>query len=950
MPTNSTPLWLQLKKEYIDDNFEQLLPYLKDNAGRRSDDAFYDTTVQLLRDRAAELVCQLGTRPLFDKPETTEVLTFHVRLLAAYLLLGDQTPLALSAYIAMVSELKLLLPKFSDELLQKLTERLKCLAITNQGFTWQDIIDFKQELFTYSLIHNSRFYGEIKEPLLYEKYGTAMLTSQGLYLTCEPGTKAKTLLVTGSNSLDTNMGVSLRTPSGEKLKQADEKSLPKMDEYLKDFIYQLWQTQKKVQKVVKPAHGVGDEVTLRITRIDSDGTIHVETVGDKYDPMEGTIRFSRPNTLYYNTTLFAKHLRLGDYLKGKVTNTAKGYFDIEEAFIRFVVEDCRTQIGYEETMARLICKNANSLVWINGIGTPLYSRLNDAYQVGSHAILRISEYGVGERYGAINTEIVERVDPGNEPIEQSEMQALTIEAFADSAKVPEVEEKKKENGLSPDVLRLLTHLFYEHQRTLLKPSERFCLLANARVMAEMTGDDLAASYIKFSSTYLRVLVQFVNNESVADITLAPEPDYEDAYDTLVRLAIVQLLKEYGKRENSDVLAGAISEYEESFPMIARLARLIQMANSMHGTLSEASINVIKREIIRTLSLETESDTDLEADTGTYLGMESGTVEFKTSFVYPSSNNMQPNQTEQEVNVFRGICAFLNSSTGGTLYLGVNDQGYITGVENDMKFLRKFTMDDYIRYIQDRAKHYFDVDGIVYLRIEPLYDNQVVAIHVEPHPYRVVELNGTAYLRINAESRIMPEKLRLEMVAQKVFKDKDKAAAISRLQHACSQKKCVILHNYSSSNSGTMKDRYVEAYEVHPDDNLVMCYDRNTASAEKLKVFNISRIGWVEVLDEDWQFPSSHKKIEVDAFHMSGTKPISVSLQLDMMAKNLLVEEYPASEKDLVADKKDPSTWYYNAKVYSIYGIGRFYAGLANHITILDCPELKAYVEEYKKHL
>lgn len=942
-------MWLQLKKEYIDDNFEQLLPYLKENAGKKSNDAFYETTVNLLRDRTAELVYQLGSKPLFDKQDTAESQTFHVRLLAAYLLLGDQTPLALSAYIAMVGELKLLLPKFADALLQKVTERLKCLAITNQGFTWQDIIDFKQELFTYSLIHNSKFYGEIKEPLLYEKYGTAMLTSQGLYLTCEPGTKAKTLLVTGSNSMDTKMGVSLRTPSGEKLKQADEKSLPKMDEYLKDFIYQLWQTQKKVQKVVKPAHVVGDEVTLRITRIAPDGTIHVETVGDKYDPMEGTIRFSRPNILYYYVTDFPKHFREGDYLKGKVTNTAKGYFDIEEAFIRFVVEDCRNYFGYDETLACVLCKNANSLVWINERGTPLYSRLSDDYQIGDHAILQISEYSTGSMYGKILTNIIRRAENVDEPIVANEIQSDTLAAFAEAVEAP-AEEKKKENGLSPDVLRLLTHLFYEHQRTLLKPSERFCLLANARVMAEMTGDDLAASYIKFSSTYLRVLVQFVNNESVADITLAPEPDYEDAYDTLVRLAIVQLLKEYGKRENSDVLAGAISEYEESFPMIARLARLIQMANSMHGTLSEASINVIKREIIRTLSLETESDTDLEADTGTYLGMESGTVEFKTSIVYPSSNNMQPNQTEQEVNVFRGICAFLNSTTGGTLYLGVNDQGYITGVENDMKFLHKFTMDDYIRHIQDRAKHYFDVDGIVYLRIEPLYDNQVVAIHVEPHPYRVVELNGTAYLRINAESRIMPEKLRLEMVDQKVFKDKDKAAAISRLQHACSQKKCVILHNYSSSNSGTMKDRYVEAYEVRPDDNLVMCYDRNTASAEKLKVFNISRIGWVEVLDEDWQFPSSHKKIEVDAFHMSGTKPISVSLQLDMMAKNLLVEEYPAAEKDLVADKNDPSTWYYNAKVYSIYGIGRFYIGLANHITILDCPELKAYVEEYKKLL
>ena len=64
----------------------------------------------------------------------------------------------------------------------------------------------------------------------------------------------------------------------------------------------------------------------------------------------------------------------------------------------------------------------------------------------------------------------------------------------------------------------------------------------------------------------------------------------------------------------------------------------------------------------------------------------------------------------------------------------------------------------------------------------------------------------------------------------------------------------------------------------------------------------------------------------------------------------LVEEYPGTKKDLTEDKKYPGTWYLNTKVYNIMGIGRFYAGLANHIEILDCPELKEYIEEYKKYL
>ena len=121
--------------------------------------------------------------------------------------------------------------------------------------------------------------------------------------------------------------------------------------------------------------------------------------------------------------------------------------------------------------------------------------------------------------------------------------------------------------------------------------------------------------------------------------------------------------------------------------------------------------------------------------------------------------MQPDEYAQNQNVLKGICAFLNSTTGGTLYLGVNDQGTVIGIENDMKYLKCGSIDSYMRYVQDLAKKFFGLDTLPYLRIEPLYDNTVVAIHVDPHPYRVVELNNTAYLRVNAESREMPELVR-----------------------------------------------------------------------------------------------------------------------------------------------------------------------------------------------
>lgn len=943
--TASTPLWLDLKKEYIDDNFEKLLSYLKNKHDARTNDSFYQTTINLLKERVEELVQQIASRPIYGENPELEQVKFNARLLASYLLIENEGSLALSAYIAFVRELMILSPKFADRLIQTAIERLRHEKINKLSFYWYDIMDFKPEIFIYNITKNSRFANIIGKPLVYEKYGTALLSEKGLYLTREKKNEALKLLTSGASSLDTKIGIAIRTASNEKCKQSSETNIPLMDDYVKDLVSLIQKTKKKESKPVLK-YVDGDELIVRVTSIDRNRNINVETVDDNYERMQGMITFDKQNIIYYYTSEFAKYFCAGDFIKAKVKDVEKRTFGIEDTFISFVVEDCREQYSLNTTEAKVIFKSATSLVWMNERGVPIYTRMNDNYEVGDCALLQIKEYCTGVQYGKIHASVIEPV----EDIDISEVQKECIIAFAEAIPVPDNAIAANGQMLSCNVLCILSRMLFEYQKQLLKPSERYHFIANARIMSEITGDVSAASYIGFCSTYLRLLIQFVNNESVANITLEAEEEFKDAKDTFVRLSVLKLLKEYGKTENSEVLASTISEYEEKIPILARLARLIQTANSLRGNLSDAGINVIKREIIRTLSLETVNDTDLEADSGTYLGLESGTQEFKTSFVYPSGNNMQPAEKTQELNVFRGVCAFMNSETGGTLYLGVNDQGYVIGLADDMKYLHMTEIDTYQRHIQDRAKHYFDTDGIMHLRMEPLYDNKVLAIHVEPHPYRVVELDGVAYLRVNAESREMPEKVKQEMIARKVFTDKNKAAAISMLQQACDRKLQVVLHKYSSGNSATIKNRRIEAYKVVPQEGVVMGCDVENVNYA-CKVFNIDRIGYVEILhDQPWEHEISHKEILLDAFHWSGEKPINVSLKLDLTARNLLVEEYPGTKKDLTEDKKSPGTWYLNTKVYNIIGIGRFYAGLANHIDILDCPELNEYIEEYKKYL
>lgn len=948
--TEKTPLWLELKKDYIDDNFSKLQVYLRncDEQGER--DTFYTTTIELFRERISDLLRDISERPVYADEQERQQLTANVNMLATYLLADGSHTLALPAYVAFMNGLRQMNPSLSDLIVRTVMQRICHEKVTALGFSWKDLEKIGTELFAHNACKQAKFDTPISKPQILTKYGTALLTQKGLMLTHENKAGAKKLLAEGVNSLDTGLGISLRTLASQKLKQTLSDSVKDMDEFTKDFILEQAKVQNKPALRQLKTYDDGSEVIVKVVSIDHN--VHVETIDPDYQKINGTIKYERQSLVYYYTDELYKYFHVGDYLTATVKNALLGVFSIEDQLISFFVEDTRETMESDESymLATLIDEQKNNCAWLTESGVAVRVEGQSQYHHGDFAFISVSEYGNGKYYGLIKGIIREDLNEElNEIFDEKSARHDCIRAFAESTKVPIYQRPEEDTAeLSPVLLRLLLRLLFDYQKSLLKPSERFRYLANANVMAEMVGDDLSASYIGFVRTYLRALIQFVNGEDINAIHLEPDEEYRTAKPTLIRLAIIDLLKEYGRKDNSEKLAQTISVFEEKLPQLARLARLIQTANSMQDILSGSARNVIHREIIRTLSLETETDTDLEADRGTYLGIESGTQEFKTSMVYPPDNHMKPDEYAQNTNIMKAICAFLNSTTGGTLYLGVNDQGYVVGIDNDMKYLKMQTIDAYMRYVQDIAKKFFGIDALPYLRTEPLYDDKVVAVHIDPHPYRVVELNGTPYLRVNAESRIMPEQLRLQMLDRKVFTNKNRAAAISLLQQAYSQKRCAILHGYASNNSGGVEDRLIEPYDVKPEDNLVVAYDINRKGT---RVFNFNRIGYVEILpDKLWTNTDRHKDVFVDVFHMSDDNvKIHISLQLDLMAKNLLVEEFPRAKDYLKGHKGDENIWYFDTDVCRLEGIGRFYIGLANHITILEGEPLKQYAAEYAKN-
>ena len=169
-----------------------------------------------------------------------------------------------------------------------------------------------------------------------------------------------------------------------------------------------------------------------------------------------------------------------------------------------------------------------------------------------------------------------------------------------------------------------------------------------------------------------------------------------------------------------------------------------------------------------------------------------------------------------------------------------------------------------------------------------------------------------------------------------------AGNVHSLIEAIEQKKQVVLHSYQSSNS--IRDRRVEPFAFTTNYVNVWCYDTESNSC---KIFKTARIGSVEVTTNEWQYTAEHKEGFMDIFRMiaqPNAPLIHIKISLGRLAHNLLLEEYPLSEKHI--SQIDNSHWMLETDVANLQGIGRFVIGLLDDIEIIESTELKEYITSY----
>lgn len=203
------------------------------------------------------------------------------------------------------------------------------------------------------------------------------------------------------------------------------------------------------------------------------------------------------------------------------------------------------------------------------------------------------------------------------------------------------------------------------------------------------------------------------------------------------------------------------------------------------------------------------------------------------------------------------------------------------------------------------------------------------------------LDATNMLKANLKKKLSAVYDSTSIV--KYVQKSEVAEHIEQLGEAIRSKRKVILKAYESAHSQEVADRFIEPFELTTNCIDVWGFD---LEKQENRVFKISRIGKVCLLQDSWSNEESHQTSKTDCFRISSFEQCPVKLELSLMAKSLLVEEYPLAEMDL---RHEDDKWILETMVSGMEGVGRFVLGLLNEIKIIDSPALVDYIHNYIKN-
>lgn len=160
--------------------------------------------------------------------------------------------------------------------------------------------------------------------------------------------------------------------------------------------------------------------------------------------------------------------------------------------------------------------------------------------------------------------------------------------------------------------------------------------------------------------------------------------------------------------------------------------------------------------------------------------------------------------------------------------------------------------------------------------------------------------------------------------------------VNQLEKAVNEKRNIILKDYYSSNSNTIKDRLVEVFHLSLNEDILHAFDVESDAVRHFRISRINRIVFKETL---WQNASKHTVKATDPFRISDNNQVMVHLKLKVGAYNELTESYPVAKQYIEFDAEEEGVFDFQCKVNAGFlGLTNFILGYHHQLVEVVEPE------------
>ncbi|MDE7401975.1 MAG: ATP-binding protein [Muribaculaceae bacterium] len=767
--------WLHVRKEYITDNIDNLIDYLQhcDNSPL-TPNPDYQETLDCLRDYCKDIAKEVAETPCDSTPRPTCGYDMAVRIIGATVLAGFKSGYTeWSAFLALIDLLARQSSASQQDTLESLAlivrACLRRLIVSSTGFTWGDISS--QHVNTQILLHKLAL-ARFREPV--GAHINHILDNKGILIIPHEGIPVLSMVDLNKYAQGQFDELFVLPRMLQVVGPSDKYDcISGFQEMYASAIRMLnaGTSYKPAPKIVLNQYGYEDCFPVRI--ISKAGwRIEAESLDPNYEKIVGKILLEMPNRRP-SMVMVKDTLAIGDIITVYRSKRESYEFEIFDAF-----EDYYRQVGASVPDTEFQCifkgRYKTGTEWIShtglriGVDNSKLLELEDedreavekAIERKEPIILRTYAEAPDTKKESFNI-YGELVDLGGQKFTEENADRFIINGWIKYAEGLASDFKTILTGdfqdIAPKEVSTLSILMYKIGEVhLLPPITRLRYYTAAALLWSMIDDtenlDIALSRMAY-------LLQLVNFAAGKEVKMPGQLTGRQDQSSIQAKQLIEVLQSYKKK--TEVSERNISLGIDFNEKKNRIKALVEASNNLLDIIDERELDNIKHLISRILNVDEEYESILS--NRTYYGDETIYQEFKSSMIYPPENRLtNPNEKfEPELQkwiIRRAVCGFLNSRAGGDVIIGVNDEGYAIGLQDEIndlyahRLITKPNIDQYSLYINRQLYDAFsELDGNrdskeianTHIDVYPESNEEgrlVVRIKIRPYQKKIIKLN------------------------------------------------------------------------------------------------------------------------------------------------------------------------------------------------------------------